>query len=50
MLSEDPSVITVADPIDADALRVRHEFLTTDFCGGISTASIIGPLPHDPRW
>jgi DNA-binding IclR family transcriptional regulator len=27
MLSEDAAVITVAEPIDADALRIRHEFL-----------------------
>jgi len=37
-------MITFADPIDLDALRVRHEFLTLpDLCASVATvAALLG--------
>jgi len=48
VLSEDPAVITVAEPIDADALRIRHEFLARpDLRLSVRTAALL--LDISPR-
>lgn len=41
-------MITVAEPIDADALRIRHEFLSApDLC--VSVDEVVALLGLQPR-